>query len=271
MGLIISNSNCKEDFPLSDSEKKIDSSRVSFIVRRKIRNLAGRRRLGAFWLILHPIVLSLVYLFVFTVIRSSPNSVNLFIGISMFNMFSSSVRSGVNSVSDFSAGIKAERVRTGVITRAMLNYRAIDVLLQSIGVSLILTLGLDVAVEGIVCFILLSLIMCILAEGVALNLSLMVRRIPDLSNLIDYFLLLIFFGSPILYPISMTSGIHYEVNRYNPISFFVEAVRQYAGTEESFWEIFGTEAKFIVGLLVLLSLAGYRTLDRLRWEVSNWS
>ena len=51
----------------------------------------------------------------------------------MFNMFSSSVRSGVNSVSDFSAGIKAERVRTGVITRAMLNYRAIDVLLQSIG------------------------------------------------------------------------------------------------------------------------------------------
>ena len=70
MGLIISNSIVKRTFP-GDSEKKIDSSRVSFIVRRKIRNLAGRRRLGAFWLILHPIVLSLVYLFVFTVIRSS--------------------------------------------------------------------------------------------------------------------------------------------------------------------------------------------------------
>ena len=49
--------------------------------------MAGRKELGSLWLVLHPVLLSLVYLFVFTVIRSNPNSVNIFVGISMFNIF----------------------------------------------------------------------------------------------------------------------------------------------------------------------------------------
>jgi ABC-type polysaccharide/polyol phosphate export permease len=270
MGLRISNLHCKEDV-VTESSSRIDRARVKFVIRRRIKGMAGRRKLGAIWLILHPIFLSLVYLFVFTVIRSSPNAVNLFIGISMFNMFSSSIRSGVNSVRDFSGGIKAERVSTRVISQSMWGYRLIDVLLQSLGVSLILIFGLGVGISGIVSFIVISLVMGILAEGVALNISLITRRIPDVSNFIDYALLLIFFGSPVLYPISITSGLHYQINSYNPISFFIEFVRYFSGIEESFWEIFGFEAKIIMAVLVALSIRGYSTLDRFRWEVSNWS
>lgn len=271
MGLDISYEACLENRGNNDSNKGIDSARVSFIVSRRIRGMAGRRRLGALWLILHPIALSLVYLFVFTVIRSSPNSINLFIGISMFNIFSSSFRSGVNSVSDFSGGIKAERVRTWVISMAMFRYRAIDVLLQSIGVSLILLLGLSVSPTGVLLFVFLSLVMGILAEGLALNLSLLVRRIPDTSNLIDYGLLVVFFGSPVLYPLSLTSGIHYQINSLNPLSFFLEAVRYYSGTEDVILSLINAYSISILAMLVILSIRGYLTLDRLRWEVSNWS
>ena len=146
MSLRITSDSCSEEDLLTEDEVRLDKSRVNFILRRKIRGMAGRKRLGSLWMILHPVMLSLVYLFVFTVIRSNPNSVNIFIGISMFNIFSSSIKSGVNSVSDFSGGIKGERVRTRVVSRAMLNYRMVDVLLQSSGVSVILVLFLGVDV-----------------------------------------------------------------------------------------------------------------------------
>ena len=268
--LRITNLHCMDDF-VSEENKKIDRARVKFVIRRRIRGMAGRRKLGAIWLILHPIFLSLVYLFVFTVIRSSPNSENLFIGICMFNIFSSSIRSGVNSVKDFSGGIKAERVSTRVISQSMLGYRLIDVLLQSLGVSLILFFGLGIGIQGISSFILINLSMGIISEGVALNISLLTRRIPDISNFIDYGLLLLFFGSPVLYPLSITTGLHYQINSYNPISYFIESVRYFSGIEEGFWDLFDTEAIVIILILIALSVRGYSTLDKFRWEVSNWS
>jgi len=271
MTLKITSESCSEENSLTEDEIRLDRSRANFILRRKIRGMAGRKRLGSLWMVLHPVMLSLVYLFVFTVIRSNPNSVNIFIGISMFNIFSSSIKSGVNSVSDFSGGIKGERVRTRVVTRAMLNYRMVDVLLQSSGVSVILVLFLEVEIIGVMCFICLCAILGIMAELFALNLSLAVRRVPDISNFIDYALMLMFFGSPVLYPMSMTDGLHRTINEYNPFSFFVEAARKFVEVESVIDEILGLEAFVILLIIGILSVRGYYTLDRLRWEVSSWS
>ena len=271
MALRITPGYCSEEGGLTDEEISLDKSRVGFIIRRKIRGLAGKRRLGSLWLILHPVMLSLVYLFVFTVIKSNPNVVNIFVGISMFNIFSSSIKSGVNSVQDFSGGIKGERIRTGVISRAMLSYRVIDVLLQVSGVSLILILFLGVDIVGILWFVSLCSIIGVTAELFALNLSLAVRRVPDISNLIDYFLMLMFFGSPVLYPMAITEGFHKRVNELNPFTYFVESARKSVGVESVIDELIGIEAFIIMLMLIFLAVRGYTTLDRFRWEVSSWS
>ena len=271
MALRITSEYCSEEGKLTEDEISLDKSRVKFILRRKIRGMAGRKRLGSLWLVLHPVLLSLVYLFVFTVIRSNPNSVNIFVGISMFNIFSSSIKSGVNSVRDFSGGIKGERVRTRVVSKAMLNYRVVDVLLQSSGVSVILFCFLGVGMMGIIAFTLLCLVVGIVAELFALNLSLAVRRVPDISNFIDYSLMLMFFGSPVLYPMSMTSGLHRTINEYNPFAFFVEGARRFVDVDSVIDEILGPEAFAILFVIGILSMRGYHTLDRLRWEVSSWS
>ena len=34
-----------------------------------------------------------------------------------------------------------------------------------------------------------------------------------------------FFGSPVLYPMSNMSGLHYTINEYNPLSYFIEISR----------------------------------------------
>ena len=223
------------------------------------------------WLILDPVVISLVYLFVFTVIRSNPNPTILFIGISMFNIFSKSVKSGVSSISDFSGGLKAERVRTRVLTASMFQYRIIDSLLQSVGVSVILYFGIGISLFGVLSFIILSTILGILAEGFGLNIAIHAKRTPDLSNIVNYILLLMFFGSPALYSMTITEGLHYRINELNPFTYFVEFARKNAGAESAIDDLIGMEMYCICVILSVLAIRGYRTLDRQRWEISSWS
>ena len=113
--------------------------------------------------------------------------------------------------------------------------------------------------------------MGVFAEGLGLNFSKLVRRIPDVNNIIKYFMLLMFFGSPVLYPMVMTSGLHYKINEYNPFSYFVETVRYYADLESVILDFSPTLLSIIILMTLLLSFRGYYQIDRLRWEVSSWS
>ena len=106
-------------------ELHLDRKRASFIINRRIRGMAGRKRLGAAWLVIDPIATSMVYLFVFTVIRSNPDIANILMGIGMYRMFQSSFNSGIISVKDFSGGIR-RRVGTRVLRKSMVAYRAVD-------------------------------------------------------------------------------------------------------------------------------------------------
>ena len=194
--MIINSNICSEVNSLTKDQREIDSARIKFMLKRKIRGVAGRRRLGSLWLVLNPILLSLVYVFVFTVIRSRPDVVSMFIGISMYNIFGSSFKSGVNSVKDFSGGIKGERVRTRVIAKSMVYYRLVDAFFQSAGVSALMLIFFEVEVFGVLWFSILCLVIGILSELVGLNLSLLARRVPDITNLVNYGVLLMFFASP---------------------------------------------------------------------------
>ena len=136
--------------------------------------MAGRKRLGAAWLIIDPIATSMVYLFVFTVIRSNPDIESILMGIGMFRIFQSSFNSGISSVQDFTGGIKGERVRTRVLRKSMLAYRVVDNSLQSSGIGAIL-LFVGTPVVGVFSFLVLSQILGLISEGVALNLALLAK------------------------------------------------------------------------------------------------
>ena len=271
MGLLIEHSGCKEVGKIGLEERKMDSRRIGFIIRRKIRTTSGRRKLGVAWLVLDPVLLSLLYLFVFTVVRSNPDPRVLFIGISMFRVFQNSFKSGTASVSDFTGGINAERIRTNVIKFAMIRYRIIDSFIQGSGVAIVL-IFMDVKLTGVIVFVVACLVMGVLAEGVALNVSLMIKRVPDLNNIVNnYFLLLMFFGSPAFYSMTLTEGIHHLINEFNPFAYFVEGTMYACGTVSEFWNLSFQLAGVVSIITILASVRGYSTLEKQRWEASSWS
>ncbi|MAO69512.1 MAG: hypothetical protein CL983_00315 [Euryarchaeota archaeon] len=271
MERVITSENCTEVGDLSPLDLKLDSRRMKFILKKKFRHLSGRKRLGLLWVILDPIVISLVYLFVFTVLRASTSVQTVFIGITLFRLTQNSLKSGMNSIQDFTGGLKAERVRTRVLSGAMIRYRIIDNSLQSFGVALILFIGYDMSLLGTFSFLIIAQIIGFLSEGVGMNLAPLAKKIPDLVNIVNYILMILFFASPALYPLSSTQGLHYKLNEFHPFTYFVETAR-YLMDEQS--EILNLDSRifgFFIVILLILIIRGYTLIDKLRWRMTTWS
>jgi ABC-2 type transport system permease protein len=262
---------CKELGELSNEDLKLDRNRTSFILKKKFRKISGRKRLGLIWMILDPIVISLVYLFVFTVLRASTKVESVFIGITLFRLMQVSLKTGMKSIQDFSGGLKAERVRTRVLINALLKYRIIDNFLQSFGVALILLIGYNVSFLGILAFLFIAQIIGFLSEGLGMNLAPIVKNIPDISNLVNYILMVLFFASPALYPMSFTTGIHYKLNELNPFTYFVETSRFFADLDSVILELDLRIYGLFLLILGILTFRGYFLIDKLRWRMTTWS
>ncbi len=271
MERIVNPSFCKETGQLSQEDLDLDKKRMKFILKKKFRHMSGRKRLGLIWLILDPIVVSLVYLFIFTVLRASTRVESIFIGITLFRLVQVSLKTGMSSIKDFTGGLKAERVRTRVLTGSMIRYRIIDNFLQSGGVALILMIGYNVPTLGIFAFLLTAQVIGFLSEGVGMNLAPLVKKIPDIANLVNYILMVLFFASPALYPLSYTTGIHYFLNTLHPYTYFVETSRYFAGLDS---EILNLDLRIFAlfsVILIILIWRGYAIIDKLRWRMTTWS
>lgn len=268
---IIDPVSCREEGELTAREAGLDRQRSKFIFRKKIRSVSGRKRLGLAWIVIDPIVTSLIYLFVLTVLRARSDPESLFIGIALYGVLQNSIKSGIASIKDITGGFKAERVRTRTMVMSTIRYRTIDTLASTCGVAGILLLFYEVKLIGVVLFIIISLAVGLIFEGIGLTLSLVMRRIPDLVNVTNLFLRLMFFAGPVMYPMAATTGIHYKINLFNPFTYFSESARYFADQESIIGSV--SDYYLILAILscVIIAISGYLRMDKTRWVISSWS
>jgi|TARA_B100002052_G_scaffold92360_1_gene85051 ABC-2 type transport system permease protein len=265
----ISRDGCIE-YPTDEKEaRRLDFKRARFIVKKKDLALAKSYRLGAIWNMLDPLILSLVYLFVFSVIRYRPEPGSLMIGLALIKGLQQNLVYGATSSLDYTAGIKIERVRTRAIIMAELMY----VIQQSFYVSLG-TLGVLFILNASWPIFPIFPIICVLNGltwySIGKMLSAVVIRIPDFGKFVSYFGMLMFFMSPALYPLTETTGLHREICRYNPFSYFSEPSRAAAYGEEGINELIPEVAVILSVAVTLLLFIGLRNIDKQRWEGSVW-
>ena len=263
--------SCREEGELSESEIRLDRERSAFILRKKIRNVSGRKRLGLAWIVIDPIVTSLIYLFVLTVLRARSDPESLFIGIALYGVLQNSIKSGIASINDITGGFKAERVRTRTMVRSTVKYRLIDTLASTIGVAGILLFFYEINLLGVLLFVFISSAVGLIFEGIGLCLSLIMKRIPDLVNVTNLFLRLMFFAGPVMYPMVATEGIHYRINMLNPFTYFVESARYFASQDSIVSSISEIQIIFIIAFCGTISAIGYLRMDKTRWVISSWS
>jgi ABC-2 type transport system permease protein len=267
----ITSEYCKEQFADQKKSSRLDVIRAKFIVKKKLRRIAGSRRLGNFWLVLDPILISIVYYFVFTVIRHKPDPESVFVGLTYIRMLQLSLRHGYINNIDYTGGIKIERVSSRSLILSEFLLGVSNVFFSCLGISILFLVIFESSLVGVIIFCILGLINYFFWYSVGSLFSPIGIRIPDTNTVVTYFGLMMFFGSPALYDLSATTGLHRELNLINPFSYCVEPARHFLLGSEDYLLLYPELGAIFFVLMIVSGAYAILRFDKIRWRMTSWS
>ena len=182
---VITPSSCTE-VPINAREALIiDLKRARFIVRKKFRVIAGSKRLGQLWLVIDPLIISLMYFLVFTVIRYNPDPRSLFLGITYIRILQLALKNGFNNSIDYTGGIKIERVSSRCLLLSEWYLIFLNTFLCALASHCCFCSFLTVIFWTSLSFA-LAIILYVMWYGLGSFFSPIGRHIPDTKSLVSY-------------------------------------------------------------------------------------
>lgn len=207
---------------------------ASFLRRELITRYAGSAS-GAAWAVLHPLALLAVYGFVFTVVfrvrlpaDAGGVGYTAFAAVALWPwvMFSEGLVRGMAAVHE-----NASLVRKVAFPHALVVYAAVgsSFVVHLAGYAVILAalaaLGepLHLARLPLVLFILVPLLF--LAMGIAEVLAALQTLLKDVEQVVSILLMVVFYATPILYPLSLVPPPFDDWAAWNPLAAVAERIR----------------------------------------------
>ncbi len=237
--------------------------------RREISNRYAGSVTGAAWTLLQPLAQLAIFAFVFSqIFRASvpPEyagmSYTAFVAIALWPwiMFSEAIQRGLGSITA-NAGL----IRKVALPNRLFVYAAV---LACYGVHLVGFLGVLVALAAagekirlwnLPSAAVLIAIYMLLATGVALALAAFQTLLKDVEHGTGIVLSILFYATPILYPLSLVPAAWREALRYSPLAHLSERLREVLLSGASL-----TEGDALVALAaVAVFLAGLAVFERL--------
>lgn len=235
---------------------------VSLLVKRDLKIRYRNSVLGYAWSMMNPLLMMTVLSIVFShAMRVDVPHYPLFIlsGLLCWNLFSQSASNGVNGIVANASLLKKVKVPSWVFPTATIGSACIHVCLALIPYFIIaLVLGLSFGWQ-VVQLPFVFLVYFLFIEGVVLVLGSLNVFFRDVAHVLEPVLQLVFYASPILYPIGVVPEKYHIFIRLNPIYHFVKAFRaslyDFATISLGEWGVMiGAAAlSFLVGLVVYRS------------------
>lgn len=236
--------------------------------------------LGQLWAVLNPILNAAVYVLIFGVLlhlsRGVSNSIAyIVIGVFMFRFVEASVSGGAKSISG-----KTQLLRSLHFPRAVLPMSTVLSLLTTLVPAIVVMCGITLLSGYIPTYAMVHVtwwwlllpaavaLMWIFNTGLAFIMARMVASVPDLDNIIGFFMRVLMYASGVIFPVS-----HYVENLgvsetaktiltgvldYQPIAVYLYLVRSVLMQEDAFppsglmWALGGVWAVvfFVIGFIV---------------------
>jgi lipopolysaccharide transport system permease protein len=238
-----------------------------------VRELKARYRgsvLGFFWSFINPLLLLLIYSFVFTVVMPGthppelePYALFMFCGILPWTWFSSSVLESSNVLIAGGNLIKKVLFPAEVLPIVTVLANMVHFFL---GLPILLAFLVyyrhPINLADLVWFPVVVLTQLLLTVGLAFIVSALTVHFRDLKDLVANVLTFWFFATPIIYPMTMAPGTWRRFLNANPFTHLAVSYQ-----EILFYDGPYGHWKWLVALLVAsagLFLLGYFLFDRLR-------
>ncbi|HSK50265.1 MAG TPA: ABC transporter permease [Solirubrobacterales bacterium] len=188
--------------------------------------------LGYLWSLIRPLMLFAVLLFVFTQVFKIGSDVAphypvlLLLGIVLFNFFSEATTASVTSVVDQEGVVRKTQFPRLVIPLSTVITSALNLCVNLIVVLVfILAFGVDPTWTWLLFPLPLALLF-VLTSAVSMSLSVLYVRFRDVAIIWVVVSQVLFYGTPILYPIEALGNETYErILMFNPLAVIMEQVR----------------------------------------------
>lgn len=235
---------------------------IMLFVRRDFVSVYKQTVLGPLWLFIQPLFTTITFYFVFSRIAKIPtDNVDPILfylsGITLWNYFSDCFSKTSNTFVA-NAGIFGKvyfpRLATPIsIVISNLIKLGIQVLLFiGIAVYRVYFHGAQINInETILLLPVLILLMAIMGLGLGIIFSALTTKYRDLSFLLTFGIQLLMYATPIIYPLSFTTGKLHQILSYNPITPIIENFR-YAFFGIGYLDISGLIYTTIFSLVVLI-------------------
>lgn len=194
---------------------------VVAFAKADLRGPRSRTRLGEVWAVVDPLFQAGIYWFLITMIRSSGgnNTERLTIlisGIFLFT-FSTTVVSGGGRSIIRNKGLMLNSTFPRILLPATETYKGLLDLGPYLLVYSVIHLLLGGPVgPGIFFLPLLLVLQVMISVGLALIFATLTVFISDMSNILDYIMRVVFFTTPILYPVDMLGPVAGALLQLNP-------------------------------------------------------
>jgi lipopolysaccharide transport system permease protein len=209
---------------------------IMLFVRRDFVSVYKQTVLGPLWLFIQPLFTTITFYFVFSKIAKIPtDNVDPILfylsGITLWNYFSDCFSKTSNTFVA-NAGIFGKvyfpRLATPIsIVISSLIKLGIQVLLFA-GIALyrVYFHGAQISINETILFLpILIILMAIMGLGLGIIFSALTTKYRDLSFLLTFGIQLLMYATPIIYPLSYTSGKLNKILSYNPLTPIIENFR----------------------------------------------
>jgi len=223
--------------------------------------------LGYIWAILNPLLIFAVMNFVFSSIFSSHGggdqfySLGLFVGLILFFFFSEGTNAGMRSLQSKAQLVSKIYLPRWTIIMASTIHSAMVFLTNIIVIILFFIWYQYVPTfSAILLFLLFSCLMYIIILSVSMIIAPLFIKFRDMSMVWEVVLRVMFYASPIFYPLQMLPEWIQQVLLMNPIAFIVHFTKE-AMFNNHFVDLWQFVAFFASSSLFLLfSLQAYKKL-----------
>ncbi len=244
---------------------------IQSLVTRELKARYRGSALGFFWSFINPLLLLVVYSFVFTVVlpgthppEIEPYALFLFCGILPWTWFSSSLTEASNSL--MAGGNLIKKVLfpaeilpiVAVLSNMMHFFFGLPILL-----GFLVWFRPTITFTEVLWFPVVVAVQLLFTLGLSLILAALTVHFRDIKDILSNLLTLWFFATPIIYPMHLAPGtISKAVLNANPFSHFAVSYQEILFYEGPFGHWKWLLAVFVAS--VLLFLLGYFLFDRLR-------
>lgn len=229
------------------------------LVQRDLRVRYRNSLLGYLWSMMNPLLYMSLLTFVFShIVKFEVKNFSLFLlsGIMSWNLFHQSMSVGVHSIVNNGALMKKVKVPNTIFPASCIGSVSVNFILSFIP-YLLIALFIHHPMSAkllLVPFVVLPYL--IFTFACVLTVASLNVKFRDVGHVLEPLLLLVFYSTPIIYPITALPERYRQFLDYNPLSHYISAIRNLMFEDvlpslTNVSVIYGTAALFLVVALLI--------------------